>query len=188
MDHSLLPRMAGHDMSSHATNASCTIEMIWNWSTIDSCFLSETWHVTTKAMFAVSCIGVALLGLSLEFLRRVSKDYEESLMRQCQRHAAAQLDNPLLLPGAAPSVLTFRASPIQQIIRAILHIAQFGVAYVAMLVAMSYNGYMIISILIGTFLGKLFFDWGQYKVVLGPTQGVALSKVGEVDEATKCVG
>ncbi|KAL3438212.1 Ctr copper transporter family-domain-containing protein [Aspergillus tetrazonus] len=181
----LLPRMAGMDMSSSATNASCSVEMLWNWNVIDSCFLSSTWHVTTKGMFAVSCIGVALLGVALEFLRRVSKDYEESLQRQFQRHAIAQLDDPLVC-GVPASVVTYRASPLQQIIRAVLHVAQFGVAYITMLIAMYYNGYMIISIFIGAFLGKLFFDWGQYKVVLGQTQGPAAAKVEE--EVTKCCG
>ncbi|KAL2793089.1 Ctr copper transporter family-domain-containing protein [Aspergillus keveii] len=186
MEHTLLPRHGGMDMGM-ASNVSCTAEMIWNWNTIDSCFLAESWHVTTKAMFAVSCIGVALLGVSLEFLRRVSKDYEESLQRQFQRHAIAQLDDPLVC-GAPPSVMTFRASPIQQVIRAILHVAQFGTAYITMLIAMYYNGYTIISIFIGAFLGKLFFDWGQYRVVLGQTQGPKQATVQVQEEATKCCG
>lgn len=161
--------------------------MIWNWNTIDSCFLASSWHVTTKAMFAVSCIGVALLGVSLEFLRRVSKDYEESLQRQFQRHAMAQLDNPLGC-GTSPSVHAYRASPIQQVTRAILHVTQFGVAYITMLIAMYYNGYMIISIFIGAFLGKLFFDWGQYRVVLGQPQGLPPQANVVQDETTKCCG
>ncbi|KAL2869061.1 copper transporter family protein [Aspergillus lucknowensis] len=173
MDSHLSPRMAGMDMP--ATNASCSMDMIWNWNTIDSCFLAESWHVTTKAMFAVSCIGVALLGLSLEFLRRVAKNYEESLQRQFRRHALSQLDcGPSSSPyngSAPPSVVAYRVGPIQQVIRAILHVTQFGVAYITMLIAMSHNGYMIISLLIGAFLGKFFFDWGQYRVVLGGTQG-----------------
>lgn len=166
--------------------------MLWNWNTIDSCFLASSWHVTSKGMFAVSCIGVALLGVSLEFLRRVSKDYEERLQRQFQRHAMSQLDDPLVC-GATANVVSYRASPIQQIIRAVLHVAQFAVAYITMLIAMYYNGYMIISIFIGAFLGKLFFDWGQYKVVLGQTQGPAAvspqAKTTVVeDDATKCCG
>ncbi|KAL5335055.1 Ctr copper transporter family-domain-containing protein [Aspergillus crustosus] len=186
--HSLLPRMAGMDMGSSATNVTCTTEMLWNWNTIDTCFLASTWHVTTKAMFAVSCIGAALLGLTLEFLRRISKDYEESLQRQFQRHAITQLDDPLLVCGAPASVITYRASPIQQLIRAVLHVAQFGVAYITMLIAMYYNGFMILSIFAGAFLGKLFFDWGQYKVVLGQTQGVPAKVAVVEEEATKCCG
>ncbi|KAL4804126.1 Ctr copper transporter family-domain-containing protein [Aspergillus unguis] len=187
MEGSLVPRMAGMDMDMSASNSSCSVEMLWNWNVIDSCFLSSSWHVTSKGMFAVSCIGVALLGVSLEFLRRVSKDYEDSLQRQFQRHALSALEDPLVC-GAPASVVTYRASPLQQIIRAVLHLAQFGVAYITMLIAMYYNGYMIISIFIGAFLGKLFFDWGQYRVVLGQTQG-PVPQVNRVEEeATKCCG
>ncbi|KAL4914365.1 Ctr copper transporter family-domain-containing protein [Aspergillus aurantiobrunneus] len=184
---SLLPRMAGMDMSSAASNVSCSSDMIWNWKVIDACFLSSSWHVTTKATFAVSCIGVALLAITLEFLRRVSTEYEEGLQRQFHRYAVAQLDDPPVC-GAAPSVATYRASPIQQITRAVLHVAQFGVAYILMMIAMHYNGYMVISILIGAFLGKLFFDWGQYTAVLGQGQGPPAKAAVVGQETTKCCG
>lgn len=36
---------------------------------------------------------------------------------------------------------------------------QFAVAYFIMLLAMYYNGYIIISIIIGAFLGAFIFSW-----------------------------
>lgn len=36
-------------------------------------FLAESWHVTSKGMFAGSCIGVICLVISLEFLRRIQR-------------------------------------------------------------------------------------------------------------------
>ncbi|KAF7590024.1 hypothetical protein BBP40_003412 [Aspergillus hancockii] len=182
-----------HNMSSmggSSNSSACSAEMLWNWDVLNTCFLSASWHVTSKGMFAVSCIGVALLGVSLEFLRRTSKEYDESVMRQFQRHAAAQHDSNLTTPcGVPPGFITYRASPMQQIIRSVLHIAQFVIAYITMLIAMHYNGYMIISIFIGAFLGKLFFDWGQYRVFVGQSQGqVVLLNTGLQDETTKCCG
>lgn len=47
----------------------------------------------------------------------------------------------------------------QQLIRAGLYTVEFAVAYFVMLLAMYFNGYIIISILIGAFLGSLAFDW-----------------------------
>lgn len=164
--------------------------MLWNWTVIDSCFLSSSWHVTSKAMFAVSCIGVALLGMTLELLRRVSKTYDESLQRQFQRHALSAGTGPISAcpPSIPAEVVTYRASPLQQLIRAVLHVAQIGVAYITMLIAMYYNGYIIISIFIGAFLGKLLFDWGDYRVVLGPDIGNDSVKSHSREEATKCCG
>jgi copper transporter 1 len=37
--------------------------------------------------------------------------------------------------------------------------AQFGVAYITMLLAMYYNGYIIICIVIGAGLGVFVFSW-----------------------------
>lgn len=62
--------------------------MLWNWYTADACFLSSTWHITSRGMFAGSCIGVILLVLSLEFLRRLGKEYDRLLVR---KHQAASI-------------------------------------------------------------------------------------------------
>ncbi|GKZ42336.1 hypothetical protein AbraIFM66951_001419 [Aspergillus brasiliensis] len=164
------------DMSSSSNSSACSVTMLWNWTTIDACFLSPTWHINTAGQFAVSCIGVALLVILLDFLRLMSKQYEEHLQRQFQRYVAAQTaavssDRAQFFCGDSleehgPTVLTFRASPLQQLARALLHTLQFGLAYIIMLIAMFYNGYMIISIFLGAFLGKVFCDRGEYRVVV----------------------
>lgn len=53
----------------------------------------------------------------------------------------------------------YRPSPVEQVVRALLHMVQFAVAYFVMLLAMYYNGYIIICIFIGAFLGSLIFSW-----------------------------
>lgn len=60
----------------------------------------------------------------------------------------------------APAALApYRPSPVEQIVRALLHMLQFAVAYFIMLLAMYFNGYIIICIFIGAFLGSLIFSW-----------------------------
>lgn len=54
---------------------------------------------------------------------------------------------------------SYRPSPVEQVIRALLHMLQFAVAYFIMLLAMYFNGYIIICIFIGAFLGSLIFSW-----------------------------
>ncbi|KAK7998866.1 ctr copper transporter family protein-like protein [Apiospora marii] len=63
-------------------------------------------------------------------------------------HEASQLSNP-----------PFRPSFGQHLVLALLHTMQFALAYVIMLMAMYYNGYIIICILIGTFLGYALVRW-----------------------------
>jgi copper transporter 1 len=115
-------------------------------------------------MFAGSCIGVILLVMSLEFLRRLGKEYDRYILRQHQRAAttvynsqagAAKTDSDngvnehrALTPGStAPA--SFRSNAIQQAVHATLHMVQFAVAYFVMLLAMYYNGYFIIALLLG---------------------------------------
>jgi copper transporter 1 len=61
-------------------------------------------------------------------------------------------------PGSA-APFRVRPSLIEQFIRALLHMLQFAVAYFVMLLAMYFNGYIIICIFIGAFLGSFIFSW-----------------------------
>lgn len=121
-------------------------QMLWNWNTIHSCFISSSWHITSRGMFAGSCIGVILLGITLEFLRRSIKEYDRFLVRQ---HHARSLDAAANTPpavatscckptdapkdGACIVIPPFRPNVWQQAVRATLHLFQFAVAYFLML-------------------------------------------------------
>lgn len=149
-------------------SASCKISMLWNWYTIDACFLSSSWHVTTKGTFAVSCIGVMLMVVCLEALRRLSVELDKSLSRQLvQRYRLLQdprkdssaNDAATLESISSPREILLRITPLQQLVRAVLHAVTFGLAYLIMLLAMYFNGYIIISIILGAGIGKFFCDW-----------------------------
>lgn len=123
-------------------------QMLFNFYTTDACFLADTWHITSKGMFAGSCIGVILLTMSLEFLRRAVKTYDRYLIRQ---HELSFSSSENLGPAGdsgsetvrkqagndarcAPVVVTpFRPNAFQQAVRALLHMVQFAVAYIIML-------------------------------------------------------
>ncbi|KAH7354024.1 copper transport protein ctr4 [Plectosphaerella cucumerina] len=182
--------------SAHGGDAvECKVSMLWNWYTIDACFLAESWHITNNGAFAASCIGVALLTVCLEVVRRLGKEYDALLLRQFHARAAELAALPKAQPpttccdnndqptSAAKPVLIFRASPLEQLIRAVLHATFFGLAYIIMLLAMYYNGYIIISIILGAGLGKYLCDWLVYKV------NVADATMAKgVEEPTGCCG
>lgn len=129
--------------------------MLWNWNTIDSCFIAQSWHIKTAGAFAGSCIGVVLLVICLEFLRRAGKEYDHMIT---QKHVAAHTLSAVQPDVAGPSqggktqaqdsasgsvdgtsatcqppVPRFRPSVAQQAVRALLHTLQFAVAYFVML-------------------------------------------------------
>jgi copper transporter 1 len=160
-------------------------QMLWNWNVLDACFISESWQIKSKGMFAGSCIGVILLVMALEFLRRLSKEYDRFLIKQ---HTAKFQDSPAPIVVAAKSANAaskagpesvnsqeaacptgtamppFRPNVLQQATRALLHMVQFAVAYFVMLLAMYYNGYFIICIFIGAYIGSFIFQWETLSV------------------------
>ncbi|KAL3418424.1 ctr copper transporter [Phlyctema vagabunda] len=179
--------------SSSASASACKISMLWNWNTIDACFISTSWRITSTSMFAGSCIGVIFLVMTLELLRRLAKEYDGLILRQYQRHVAAPLSldcnpvaacstereldfKPAQQNARLSAATSFRPNLVQQLTRATLHMLQFGVAYFIMLLAMYYNGYFIICIMIGAWLGAFCFSW----------ESVTLS--GPKEDATVCCG
>jgi copper transporter 1 len=159
--------------------------MLWNWNTVDSCFLASSWKITSNGVFAGSCIGVVLLTISLEMLRRGVKEYDRFLVN---KHLKSLTVIPIRSSKAGsddgsparncPSVVGqgYRPTILEQAIRALLHMTQFAVAYFIMLcvpiapivghwmltsarLAMYYNGYIIICIFLGAYIGSFIFPW-----------------------------
>ena len=114
--------------------------------------------------------------MSLEFMRRAVKEYDRYLVR---KHATSGTSSPTTSVeggegGSSKGTLTtntpaplqcaghpkgFRPTIFEQAIRALLHMIQFAVAYFVMLLAMYYNGYFIICIFIGAYIGSFIFQW-----------------------------
>jgi copper transporter 1 len=186
--------------------------MLWNWYTIDACFLTSSWQIASHGAFAATCLGVILMVIVLEGLRRLGKEYDEHIQRDFAARVALIANLPAAAPptdtagsagvcpaaggsgdgeAQAPRTVTFRVSPLQQFIRALIHAATFGLAYIVMLLAMYYNGYIIICILIGALLGKFLCDWMTRTVVIGgPENGVVKggNTAAGVEEPSVCCG
>ncbi|ODA84123.1 hypothetical protein RJ55_02641 [Drechmeria coniospora] len=150
--------MMNHGSMGGGHGAKCKISMLWNWHTVDACFLSSSWHIRNEAMFAATCIGVVVLVVVVEFSRRLGKEYDRFLTRQFQREASRRRGDLDVGDGLGLDVGTFRASVLQQLLRSLLHAVTFAGAYMVMLLAMYFNGYVIISIFVGAGLGKFLCD------------------------------
>ncbi|KAI1812117.1 putative high affinity copper protein [Poronia punctata] len=169
------PDAANSTMSSaQSMMGTCKISMLWNWETINACFLSKSWQIHSRGAFAALCLGVIGLVVFLEFLRRLAKTYDQHLVRQHQlagaslanatsRASSALTATGSLIPKESPMAslpfVPLRPSVGQQAVRALLHTLQFATAYWIMLLAMYYNGYIIICIVIGAFIGSFIFHW-----------------------------
>lgn len=135
--------------------------------------MAYSWRITSKSMFGCCCFGVVCLVMSLECLRRVSREYDNNIIRQSQQRRGSSPDDQeaasfeskgskfraRLLAMESGKIQSFQPNFMQQIIRSSLHMIQFGTAYFIMLLAMYFNGYIILSILVGAFVGSFIFSW-----------------------------
>ncbi|KAF3910751.1 hypothetical protein ABW20_dc0100025 [Dactylellina cionopaga] len=83
---------SGHnhaEMMAGSHSAMCKMDMYWNWYTIDACFLSKSWHITSAAMFAGSCIGIVFLVVLVEGLRRCARELDRYIVRDWKKRALA---------------------------------------------------------------------------------------------------
>ena len=168
--------------------------MFWNWYTVDACFLSSSWRISSHASFLGACTAVIALVVLLEFLRRLQRKYDRYIFDRAQKKHGRGISSIITadnnqhssrwnfetIKGYAPNVESaqnnavplladqwsknlslstppntgpFRPSWPQQAVRGAIYTMQFVVAYMIMLLAMYYNGYILLSIFLGVFVG-----------------------------------
>ncbi|KAL1733425.1 Ctr copper transporter family-domain-containing protein [Schizophyllum commune] len=200
----------GMEMGSGSEHA-CKISMMWNWNTIDACFISEQWHIRSKGEwtwasasvdaclyevdvglyecsrastnvdvclyevdvclcesdYAGSIVGIFFLVILVEWTRRASREYDRRIVREyeatvkgyeARASSVAAHDSTAKLDAGA-SVAPFRPTLVQQLIRSLFYVAQFGAGYMMMLLAMYYNGGIIFAIFAGAFFGHFTSSW-----------------------------
>ena len=86
------------------------VSMLWNWYTIDSCFLSSSWHVKSHSQFAGSVIGICLLVMAIEGVRRLGREYDRRLLRS-RNDAIENLSCGMGMPGAGLAINAAKMVP-----------------------------------------------------------------------------
>lgn len=94
--------------------------MLWNWNTIDSCFLAKSWHITSKAMFGGTVVGIFFLCMAIEAVRRAAREYDRRLGL-----AAAAAGGGKAGPGTAG----WEPTHAQHALRTVMYGAQFTAAF-----------------------------------------------------------
>lgn len=188
-------KMSMGTSSAHA----CKISMLWNWYTIDTCFIARSWHVRSRGGFAGSCIGVFFLVFASQWLHRFAREYDVALIAKYSKSSSADLPAKtesesssevsqhvklpelyaishywLLRPlndGVTPSLY-------EHVVRTVLFTVEWGLSYIIMLLFMYYNGYIIISCILGALFGRLVFTYNE------PLNGACLADSENLDR--KC--
>jgi copper transporter 1 len=138
---------------------------------------------------------VIVLVIVLEFLRRAGKEYDRYIVDRHRKTLSPTVSSSASsaerINSANKNATTtvasqfadsrFRPSILQQAVRALLHMLQFAVAYFVMLLAMYYNGYIIICIFIGAYIGYFIFGYESFAVGQGGNDRME-------ENATVCCG
>ncbi|XP_071821399.1 protein SLC31A2-like [Apostichopus japonicus] len=125
---------------------------------VETTILIKAWKVETIAGLIGSCIVVFFIAFLFEWIKVLRSKLEASLIADLQgeettaestetSHILEKDDDspPLLHPGHA--------------LQTILHVLQLAVAYALMLIVMTYNGWLTMSVLLGAGFGYYFFGW-----------------------------
>ncbi|WVQ86584.1 hypothetical protein IAS59_000297 [Cryptococcus gattii] len=156
---------AGHSHSSEPSTPACRISMLFNYNTVDACFLSSRWHIRSKGMFAGSIIAIFTLCILIEFVRRFGRELDRWLVRRAGLGASGDVGN---VPecgkdGMQGDKVAVRAVPPfvpswpQQILRSLVYGSQFTASFIVMLLGMYFNVIVLIFIFLGHTVGYFLF-------------------------------
>lgn len=152
--------------------------------------------IKTHGQFAGSCIGIFMIVVLIEVIRRLGREWDRYVVRTELTENARQTPAeragtpsdgakgseqphdtsidvnealygyPARVGGASTAARfwakhpqRFRPSLVQQTVRSLIYAVQFMGAYLVMLMAMTFNGYIIMSICLGGLFGHFISTW-----------------------------
>ena len=132
--------------------------MLFNWTVVDSCFLTSSWHVRSVGAFAASVIGVFFMVVAHEAVRRLGREYDRSIRTAYYRRETLALAALAKNQGKEVALSApFRPSNKEHAVRSLFYFVQFGVAYLLMLLAMYFNVAILMAIIGGGGVGHFLF-------------------------------
>ncbi|TGO62937.1 hypothetical protein BCON_0016g00300 [Botryotinia convoluta] len=149
MDHSM------HGMGMDMGEDKCTMNMLFTWDTNNLCIIFRWWHIRSTFSLLISLVGVVAITAGYEGIRSLTRRYESWVDRQ---QGSITLDDvtentPFLWAGRNQEEVGQRA----HVIKAALYAFQYFYAFMLMLLFMTYNGWVMIAVGVGAFVGFLIF-------------------------------
>ncbi|RYO29512.1 hypothetical protein AA0113_g12042 [Alternaria arborescens] len=161
MDHSHMDHGGhmGHDMPGMGGDGpKCNMNMLFTWDTTDLCIVFPSWHISGTGSLIFSLLAVVLLTAGYEAIREISRRYEaysKGIMEGPRDDADES--SSLLGPGRNGGVGR-SAEQQMKIIKAVLYAVQVFYSFFIMLLFMTYNGWIMLAVAVGAFVGYLMFS------------------------------
>lgn len=143
----------------------CSMNMLFTWSSRNLCIIFRQWRVTGTLSLILSLLAIVLLAAGYECLREISRRYEQSHSARMAAYStsasseAPQLNesSSLLVVGRDSKAAAERKGAV---IKALLYAVQVFYSFFIMLLFMTYNGWVMLAVAVGAFVGYLAFGRG----------------------------
>ncbi|EON62047.1 hypothetical protein W97_01266 [Coniosporium apollinis CBS 100218] len=134
----------------------CKMNMIFTWSTQDLCIIFDWWHIHSSFTLFMSLLGVVILTAGYELVRELARRYEAGANQKMQNLPDTRDDgesSSLLWPGRTRG----EAEQRSRIVKAVFYAVQVFYSFFIMLLFMTYNGWVMLAVAVGAFVGYLAF-------------------------------
>ncbi|ODV95132.1 hypothetical protein PACTADRAFT_2842 [Pachysolen tannophilus NRRL Y-2460] len=144
-----MPDMPSHHDHGDMGSSSCKMSMLLTWDYEDSCILSSSWHIHNTRDLFFSILFTIALSAGYELFKKKSQIYITK--------------NFTMSPSSIPLVeensrLLTRRLRVLKFYRSILYAIRVFYSFMLMLVFMSFNWWIILSVVFGSGLGYFLFE------------------------------
>lgn len=131
--------MNHHHADAGSTKDTCSMNTSFTWSYKDTCIIFSCWKIKTSLDLLLSCVVLISLSLTYEWLKY-----------NLQLYNSRQVSLPLHLNGH---------TRLNCVVGSCLYGCRVGFSFLLMLVFMTYNGWLMLSVLIGAMVGHYLFGY-----------------------------
>nr|OQO30581.1 hypothetical protein B0A51_01207 [Rachicladosporium sp. CCFEE 5018] len=137
----------------HGEQPMCSMNMLFTWSTENLCIVFSSWRVTSSASLIISLAAIVALTAGYEALREASRRYEMRLEQRVEGMTSRGERSSLLWVGQGRGA----EEQTGRVVKAAFYGVQVFYSFFIMLLFMTYNGWIMVAVGFGAFLGYLLF-------------------------------
>ncbi|KAL6946826.1 hypothetical protein ACO0QE_001678 [Hanseniaspora vineae] len=149
--HEGMPGMGDHEEM-------CSMAMLFTWNYKNTCIVSSKWHIKTVHGMFLSCIAIAFISYLYEYLKFRINNFK--IRNKLNRVAlASSSDESQVSVSTGFTGINRKKNKEKHLKESMLYGLQIFYSFMLMLVFMTYNGWLMISVVVGAIVGH--FQWSQ---------------------------
>ncbi|SMR51253.1 unnamed protein product [Zymoseptoria tritici ST99CH_1A5] len=160
MDHGAHGGHGGHGGMDHS-EPMCSMNMLFTWDTENLCIVFSGWRVTGTLSLIVSLLAIIVMTAGYEAVREASRRYEAKVAARVGQKGSGAPPNREDTDTERRSLLR-SGNPAKadegRITKAAFYAVQVFYSFFIMLLFMTYNGWIMLAVGVGAFVGYLMFS------------------------------